>query len=599
MCSENSPIDNEFPDLAHLTISSFHQRLFSTDPQAQAGRGSAQSLTCTALVQAYLNRIARYDSTFRSLIYINPDALKIAAQKDLEARSVYQLRHRHTCPASTSTSGTTQQSQDRDLASFSSKSSTAINPGASRNPSDKRKCPYNSHIPPLHGVPFILKDNFTTHDTPTSAGVLALQSLRTTTDAPVIQRLRSAGAIILAKANMHEFALHGTTTSSLGGQTLNPYDCTRTPGGSSGGTAAALAMGIGIVGCGSDTVNSLRSPASACGIVGFRPSRGRVCMEGIVPVCQAQDVVGPMGRCVADVKAVFDVMKDVEVDADRGYQSRSAAGVPQQKRPVRIGVLESYFELDDPVEDHTEELVQENKLVQHIVREALSSIVATHPESDIQLVTIHPASHPDWRFTTLQSTADTQIYEFQERLDAFLQSPTVIAPYISLQAIAESGLYHAKAVTEVFTAPLKEPSEFRTATPGYRRRLASIAALKQSVTDLFVSNDLDALVYPHQRQLPVRIGETIQPRRNGILGALTGRPAICLSAGYSSPTMSAPQGIPIGLELMGQVGRDEELLDLAETIENILPPRKVADLDVNAARNDLGQHSAVVVPRPG
>ncbi|KAF7720152.1 Glutamyl-tRNA(Gln) amidotransferase subunit A [Penicillium ucsense] len=579
MCSENSPMYNEFPDLAHLTISSFHHRLFSTDTQAQAGRGSAQSLTCTALVQAYLDRIARYDSTFRSLIYINPDALSIAAQKDLEARSVYRLRHRHACPASTSTSGTTQQSQDRDLASSSSKSST--------------------NVPPLHGVPFILKDNFTTHDTPTSAGVLALQSLRTATDALVIQRLRSAGAIILAKANMHEFALHGTTTSSLGGQTLNPYDCTRTPGGSSGGTAAALAMGVGIVGCGSDTVNSLRSPASACGIVGFRPSRGRVCMEGIVPVCQAQDVVGPMGRCVADVKAVFYVMKDVEVDADRGCQSRSAAGVLQKRRPVRIGVLESYFELDDPVEDQTEELIQENKLVQHIVREALSSIVATHPQSDIQLVTIHPASHPDWRFTTLQSTADTQIYEFQERLDAFLQSPTVITPYASLQAIAESGLYHAKAVTEVFTAPLKEPSEFCTATPGYRRRLANIAALKQSVTDLFVSNDLDALVYPHQRQLPVGIGETIQPRRNGILAALTGRPAICLPAGYSSPTMSAPQGIPIGLELMGQVERDEELLDLAETIENILPPRKVADLDVNAARNDLGKHSAVVVPRPG
>ncbi|EPS25134.1 hypothetical protein PDE_00065 [Penicillium oxalicum 114-2] len=537
----SGPINDGPPfeiDPTSLTISSFHHLLFTG------------KVTCTALVQAYLDRIARYDPALRSLIYVNPNALE-------------HNRTHSTSPP-----------------------------------------------PPLHGIPIILKDNFTTIDTPTSAGVLALQSLHTTIDAPVVQRLRDAGAIILAKANMHEFALHGTTTSSLGGQTVNPFDYTRTPGGSSGGTAVAIAMGLGLVGCGSDTVNSLRSPASACGIVGFRPSRGRVCTDGVVPVCEVQDAVGPMGRCVRDVRVVFEVMSGGKTGAEEGEEDQEKEKelmpgdlnrnikalnslvdghepgidcVPTQvhtRRPVRIGILEAYFGLDDHIEHlELDPLVQENKQVQRVVRNALSLISAS-AGLEIELISLNPTCHPDWRFATLQSTADTQIFEFQERLDAFLQSPTVISPYRSLSDIAKSGLYDHNAVTDVFTAPLRDPETFCMSSPGFRTCLENIAALKCSVRECFAQYDLDAVVYPHQRQLPVKIGTTIQPRRNGILAALTGRPAICLPAGFSAPSESAPRGVPIGLELMGQDGQDEALLTLAERMECLLSCGKAPAVNI-------------------
>lgn len=115
----------------------------------------------------------------------------------------------------------------------------------------------------LFGIPVLLKDNFNTHDMPTTGGSLALAKLQPTTDAPTVAALRKAGAIILGKANMHEMALEGLSVSLLGGQTLNPYDLSRTPGGSSGGSGAAVAASLAVFATGTDTMNSLRSPASA------------------------------------------------------------------------------------------------------------------------------------------------------------------------------------------------------------------------------------------------------------------------------------------------------------------------------------------------
>ncbi|KAJ5359684.1 uncharacterized protein N7496_012097 [Penicillium cataractarum] len=247
-------------------------------------------------------------------------------------------------------------------------------------------------------------------------------------------------------------------------------------------------------------------------------------------------------------------------------------------RKIRIGILDAYFGLDDSPGDLSEDVVKENGIIQDIINQALASI-QTEAGSDIELVHITPTSHPNWSFATLYSTADTQIYEFQQRLDTFLQSPTVISPYTSLKQIAESGEYDRNAVTEVFTAPLKDPETFSLGSPGHQARLERISVLKDSVRRVFEENKIDALVYPHQRQFVAKIGTCVQPRRNGILAALTGRPAICIPAGFSPPTSSAVQGVPVGLELMGRVGCDEELLDLAERIEGILQRRKSPDLN--------------------
>ncbi|KAJ5241584.1 uncharacterized protein N7469_003175 [Penicillium citrinum] len=499
-------------DVTELTIPTFHAAL-------RKGQTSI-----TSVINTYLARIAQHEPTLKSLITINPNAIKEAYQKDIE---------------------TEQFLNDPSTTGFA--------------------------FPPLHGVAVLLKDNYTTHDLPTSAGCKALATLTSQNDSQVVQFLRKAGAIILAKTNLHEFALHGTTTSSLGGQTLNPYDLTRTPGGSSGGTGAALAMNLGMVGCGTDTVNSLRSPASSCSIVGFRPSVGVILTTGIVPVSETQDVAGPMARCVNDVRILFDVMR-----GDEQSTILKSARI-EGKSQLRIGVLEEYFCLEGSSNSNNTinpDVLAENAIIQDIIRKALSSVSSTSTSINISLIPIpkHPSA---WSVSTLLEKADTQIYEFQEVLNEFLASQSIISPHKTLQSIANSGEYHQDAITSVFSLPLSNPKIYSCTSVEYKSRLSYISSLKQSVRDIFAQYAVDVLVYPHQRQFPVPIGETIQPNRNGILAALTGRPAICIPAGFSPPTLSAPSGIPIGLELMGQERGDEGLLDLAEVFERVLRARRV------------------------
>jgi amidase len=444
-----------------MTIAEFH-KLLRTDPSIGP-----------ELVHKYLEAINQHDGALNALILINIGAIQTARDKVLET--------------------------------------TTLN---------KTNTPY----PPLHSVPIILKDNISTANQPTSAGVRALKTLHTKADSVIVSQLRAAGAIILAKANLHEFALQGTTLSSLRGQTLNPYDLTRTPGGSSGGTGAALAANFGLAGCGTDTMNSLRSPASACGIVGFRPSTGRVSCVGIVPVSKTQDTAGPMGRCVADVRVLYRVMKGVE---------GSLSSVRGARRgEVRVGVLESYFQPEihgyaDADADVKSEYLAENRMVQDIVRRSLDSI--QDQDRDIVLVPIDPSSHPDWSYETLLAKADTQAFEFKECLDEFLQSPLIKStPHRSLESIAQSGEFESQAMTHVFSAALEDPETFSTTSEAYRSRLAYIATLEKSVDECFDHYDVDALAYPHQRQLAVKIGAKKQPGRNGVLAALTRRPAICI-----------------------------------------------------------------------
>ena len=215
------------------------------------------SLTCRVLVQGYLARIEAYDDRgpgLNALITVNPQALAEAEAMDSAFR------------------------QDR----------TAVGP--------------------LHCVPVVLKDNYDTADLPTTGGSRTLAGSRPPRDAFTVKKLRDAGALILAKANLQELAMGGNTVSSLGGQTRNPYDLTRTPGGSSGGTGAAIAAGFGLAGTGSDTGQSIRSPASANNLVGLRPTRGLVSRRGIIPVSATQDEGGPITRTVADAARMLEVM---------------------------------------------------------------------------------------------------------------------------------------------------------------------------------------------------------------------------------------------------------------------------------------------------
>jgi amidase len=413
---------------------------------------------------------------------------------------------------------------------------------------------------PLHGIPVVLKDNYDTADMPTTAGSASMAGARPGEDATVVARLRRAGALIIGKANMQEFALGGVTISSLGGQTKNPYDLTLTPGGSSGGTAAALAADFATVGTGSDTANSIRSPASANNLVGFRPTKGLVSTAGIVPVSFTQDEAGPITRSVADAAIMLDVMAGPDprdpatASAVRHVPRTFTAYLDRHGlRGARLGVLTTLFGQGP-----------ESAEVNRVMARAIESIRE-------QGAIVIEVGDPMLDTTKLNADLDVQVYEYKSVIDAYLQASTEHAPVHSLADIIASGKY-TPSIGGFLTAAQSHADGLQE--PAYKTRLAGIEALKRRVADMMAHYRLDALVYPHQQILPVPIGQTNQAQRNGILGALAGLPAITLPAGFSSPTSSAPIGVPVGIEFLGRPWSEPRLIRLAYGFEQATKARR-------------------------
>ena len=187
---------------------------------------------------------------------------------------------------------------------------------------------------PLHGVPIVIKDNIHVSGLPTTAGSAALAAWVPSQDAEIVKRLKAAGAVVIAKTNLHELAAGITTIGSAGGQSRNPFDPARTPGGSSGGTAASIAASFCPLGLGTDTCGSIRIPAAHCGLFGLRPTQGLSPMAGIVPLSSSQDVVGPLARSARGLADGLDV-----VLGKTFLQARK--GAADATAPFRRAVLEA------------------------------------------------------------------------------------------------------------------------------------------------------------------------------------------------------------------------------------------------------------------
>lgn len=208
---------------------------------------------------------------------------------------------------------------------------------------------------PLHGIPIALKDLLDTAGVRTTAGSAVYEKRVPTRDATVVRKLREAGAVILGKTNLHEFAYGGSGVISHWGPVANPWDTTRTTGGSSSGSAAAVAAGLCFAAIGTDTAGSIRLPSAYCGIVGLKPSYGLVSAAGVIPLCWSYDHVGPMTRTARDAAIVLDAIA--------GYDEDDPSSVPIEYEPVaprieampqgvRIGVASGMFltEMDPEVE---------------------------------------------------------------------------------------------------------------------------------------------------------------------------------------------------------------------------------------------------------
>jgi Asp-tRNA(Asn)/Glu-tRNA(Gln) amidotransferase A subunit family amidase len=421
---------------------------------------------------------------------------------------------------------------------------------------------------PLHCIPVVLKDNFHTADMPTTGGSVTFAKMQTPDDGFVVKKLRDAGAIIVAKANLHELARAGTTVSSLGGQTKNPYDLTRTPGGSSGGTGAAIAANFGVLGTGSDTGQSIRSPSSANSLVGLRATRGLVSRGGVMPFSTTQDEAGPIVRSVEDAARMLDAIAgydpaDPITAFSTGHIPRSytASLDPNGMKGARIGLLVDVIG-SDPIHDDV------NRVVESAVKRMMTLGA-----------TIVRVSIPN--LDDLTRGLNLMNLEFKDAFDRYLASLGPVSPVKSLQELVAGGGFH-ESMRRGLEGDLKVTDG--PGSPEYQRMFARRETLRQAVMTVMAANRLDAILYPHQKRLVVPIGED-QADRNGVLSNSTGFPALTFPGGFSPPTNNAPIGVPVGLELLGPEWSEPVLFKLAFAFEQAAkvrqPPRSTPPLKNN------------------
>jgi aspartyl-tRNA(Asn)/glutamyl-tRNA(Gln) amidotransferase subunit A len=386
---------------------------------------------------------------------------------------------------------------------------------------------------PLHGIPISLKDNIYTKDIRATGGSKILRDFVPLHDAPVVSALKKAGAVILGKTNMHEFAYGVTTDNPHFGPTHNPWDLQRIPGGSSGGSASALAAGLCYGSIGTDTGGSIRIPASLCGVVGLKPGLGRVSAEDVIPLSPTLDFVGPLARTAEDAALLLDPI------FVRGMNERKLVPgrVPSSRaRKPRLGVPKEFF------------------------LEALDFDVSTVFESSLELLKKHGANLKDVSLPQLPETE---------------KAGNVIA-------WAEATLYHQQAGW--FPARSGEYGDdvlkrlemgSQVSAVDYLRALEFRQKFKGLFDETLLANDVDALIVPTTPIPASRIGEdsvlihgTKQPVRALLLrlcrpANLAGVPAISVPCGLSR------SGLPIGLQFIASWTDEPLLLELAHNFEHL------------------------------
>jgi amidase len=410
---------------------------------------------------------------------------------------------------------------------------------------------------PLHGIPVALKDNFDTADLPTTGGSVLLEGSVPPDDAFVVRKLREAGAIVLAKVNMSEFA-SGAALSSLGGQTLNPHDLTRTPSGSSGGTGAAVAAAFAVFGLGTDTGGSVRGPSSANGIAGLKPTLGLLSRDGIIPLALSFDTAGPMARSVYDVAAALGVMTGVDPADPATAASRGRAETdyvkflrPDALKGARIGVARDFFGADEDVD-----WVMESAL------EAMRRAGA---------VTVD-VRYPKW---LLDAKGDfytaVRWPEFAPQIADYLKTLGPKYPKTLDEMIARSKQFLGTRPDGAMPNPPRWALFAREAGAGTLTdaRYVSVhdhvlPAVRALVDGLLTSHQLDAIVYPTASRRPGLIAGPGEPSGTPSatnIANLTGYPDLIVPAGFTSDRL------PVTISFFGPAYSEPKLLALGHAFE--------------------------------
>jgi amidase len=475
--------------------------------QAQ-GNVSAESLT-----RSYLSRIDRYDRRgprLGAVLAVNPDAVAAARMLDAERRA-----------------------------------------GRLRGP--------------LHGIPLLLKDNIETLDPlPTTAGSLALATARHSTDAPMAARLRAAGAVVLGKANLSEWANARSSRSvsgwsGVGGQTRCPYDPTRNPSGSSAGPAAATAANLCAAAIGSETDGSILAPASINGLVGLKPTVGLVSSVGVVPITTRQDTTGPMTRTVADAALLMAVMAEPTVRWD------GIAAMESAPRGLRLGVL------PPPASTHPEVLKQSRGWFGLLEQAGCTLIDVPSP--------------PGWA-TMQEEEYEVALYEFKADLNAYLARFNGTLPVRTLADLIRFNEEHAAAEMPFFGQELFIQAEGYgpLTTEAYRKGLRHIleVADTRGLSYLFAKYRVDALVASGNG--PAELIDHVWGDRFENSG---GWPTMCSAAAIAGwPSLTVPagfvMGLPVGIHFVAPRFKEGRLLQIGRSFERASRARRPPNLESQA-----------------
>jgi Asp-tRNA(Asn)/Glu-tRNA(Gln) amidotransferase A subunit family amidase len=472
----------------------------------------AGQLTCRALVENYLRRIEAYDKNgpaLNAIVVVNPDALKVADDLD--------RRYKQGGPTG-----------------------------------------------PLHCVPAIVKDNFETIGLQSAAGSLSLKGFVSNKDAFEVRRIKEAGAIVLAKSNMAEFAFspYETVNSILPGYTKNPYALDRVTAGSSGGTAAAVAANFGAVGLGSDTGNSIRGPSSHQSLAGIRSTMGLTSRSGVVPLNLLADVAGPITRTVEDAVAVFQVVVGEDPDdpvttASRGHVATNYAAslVRDGLKGARIGVLRQAYERDTT----DAEVVDVFAAAVDDLRRAGATIV-------------DPALVEQVR----RAAGGGSCGGFKYDINRYLAAQGDRVPVHTLEDIIKSRRFHPSIQARLESAqqgPADGPD-----SPACRADAEYRDAVRAAVVKAMDTMRLDAFVYPTWSNPPRLIGDLNTPNGDNsqFYSPTTGFPAINVPMGYTRGVL------PAGMTFFGRAWSEPTLIKLAYAYEQATrhrhPPATVPPL---------------------
>lgn len=469
-------------------------------------------LTCRALVSAYLARIAAYDKkgpALNAITVINPNAL--AEADALDAR-------------------------------FKQKGFAG----------------------PLHCVPAIVKDNFETIGLQSAGGSLALQGFVSDKDAFQVKRIKAAGAIVLAKSNMAEWAFSPveTVNSLMPGYTRNPYALDRSTAGSSGGTAAAVAANFGLIGLGSDTGDSIRGPAAHQALAGIRSTMGLTSRAGVIPLNLLADIAGPMTRALADAVIVFQVIAghdpaDPVTAAARGRNIPDyvAALKPGGLKGARIGVLHQAYERDPDGVDH--EVVQVFAAAVEALRAAGAEIVDP-ALVDLAAIRRDPDAGP--------------CMGFKYDINAWLASHGGRIPMRTLDDVIASRKFHPSIEVRLLNAQRSMPGG--PDSDACKQETAYRKAFGDAVTQAMDAMKLDAFVYPTWSFPPRLIGDLTTPGGDNsqVFSPTSGFPAINVPMGYTREGR-----LPAGITFFGRAWDEARLITLAYGYEQATRHRRAPD----------------------